>query len=338
MRPGRNEPVSADHLAPAVRLKDVNKSFGATAAVLDLNLEIARGGLYGFIGPNGAGKTTSIRMMMSILFPDTGELTVLGRRSALDAKDRIGYLPEERGVYRRMRVGAFLTYMGRLKGVPDGELSARVPRALERVGLSGVERKRCQELSKGMSQKVQFLAAILHEPELLILDEPFSGLDPVSTRQLRDLVLAEHRRGATVLFSTHVMPHAEEICDHVVMIHRGRKVLDQPVASIRRQYDPRMVRFEPLDARADLSPLAGLPEVEHVGTAGATHEILLRAGTDPATAIPRIAAAVAPARLELARPRLEDIFVQIVTGSGAAEDEDRLREGLREDGERAAAR
>jgi len=321
----------------AVRLKAVTKSFGATAAVVDLDLEIARGGLYGFIGPNGAGKTTSIRMIMSILFPDAGELSVLGRSSALEAKDRIGYLPEERGIYRRMRVGAFLTYMGRLKGVPDAVLEARVLRALERIGLAGVERKRCQELSKGMSQKVQFLAAILHEPDLLILDEPFSGLDPVSTRQLRELILAEHARGATVLFSTHVMPHAEEICDHVVMIHRGRKVLDERIAALRQRYDPRTIYFEPLDPLADLAPIAGLAEVEQMDGTGKTHEIVLRAGVDPAVAVPRIASAVPPARLELARPRLEDIFIQIVSEAGGGEDERGLRAGLHEETERVAA-
>ncbi len=231
----------------AILLKGVRKTFGATTAVSDLDLVVPRGALYGFIGPNGAGKTTTIRMIMSILFPDSGELSVLGHRSALEAKDRIGYLPEERGVYRKMRVGAFLTFMGRLKGLHGADLPQRVQRALERVGLAGTERKRCEELSKGMLQKVQFVAAILHQPDLLILDEPFSGLDPVSTRQLRELILAEHRRGATILFSTHVMPQAEEICQHVVMIHRGRKVLDEDVTAIRRQYDPRTIRFDPLD-------------------------------------------------------------------------------------------
>ncbi len=190
-------PRPTELVDPAILLKRVTKTFGSTTAVRDLDLIVPRGGLYGFIGPNGAGKTTSIRMIMSILFPDSGELSVLGRSSAREAKDRIGYLPEERGVYRKMRVGAFLTYMARLKGLRDTDLSGRVKRSLERVGLEDTERKRCDELSKGMQQKIQFLAAIVHEPDLLILDEPFSGLDPVSARQLRDLVLAEHRRGAT---------------------------------------------------------------------------------------------------------------------------------------------
>jgi len=314
----------------AVLLQDVSKTFGRTRAVDHLDLVVPRGALYGFIGPNGAGKTTTIRMMMSIIFPDAGGLSILGRTSALEAKDRIGYLPEERGVYRKMRVGAFLTYLGRLKGVSDAVLPARVRRGLERVGLADCERKGCEELSKGMQQKVQFLAAIIHEPDLLILDEPFSGLDPVSSRSLRVLILEEHRRGATILFSTHVMPHAEELCDHVVMMHRGKKVLDDPLSTIRRQYDPRAIRFDPLDHDADLAPLSALPEVERVTRADGGCEILLAEGTDPARAIPRLATAVAAARIEIARPRLEDIFIRIVTGGSATpETEQQLRADLR---------
>src|SRR3954469_13082305 len=173
----------------AIRLKSVNKTFGATKAVTDLDVVIPRGALYGFIGPNGAGKTTTLRMIMAILFPDSGELSVLGHASALEAKNRIGYLPEERGVYRKMRVGPFLTFMARLKGVPEAEIAGRIRKALARVGLADAERKRCEELSKGTQQKTQFTAAILPQPDLLILDEPFSGLDPVSSRSLREMVL-----------------------------------------------------------------------------------------------------------------------------------------------------
>ena len=304
----------------ALRLKGIRKTFGSTTAVHDLDLEVADGALYGIIGPNGAGKTTTIRMIMSILFPDSGELSVLGRSSALDAKDRIGYMPEERGVYRKMQVGAFLTYMARLKGMSDTALPARIRQSLERVELGGTERKRCEDLSKGMLQKVQILAAIIHQPDLLILDEPFSGLDPVSTRLLRDLVLEEHRRGATILFSTHVMQQAEEICEHVVMIHRGRKVLDEQVAAIRRRYDPRTVRFEPLDTAGDISPLRALAEVERVDPTPGGFDILLVEGSDPGEAIRRITSAVTPSRIELARPALEDIFVSIVAGQGEGQD------------------
>jgi ABC-2 type transport system ATP-binding protein len=297
----------------AITLKRVNKTFGATKAVSDLDLVVPRGALYGFIGPNGAGKTTTIRMIMSILFPDSGELSVLGHKSALEAKDRIGYLPEERGVYRKMRVGPFLTFMARLKGVPEAEIQARVRRSLQRVGLEDTERKHCEELSKGMQQKIQFIAAIIHHPDLLILDEPFSGLDPVSARSLRQMVLEEHARGATILFSTHVMPHAEELCDHVIMIHKGRKVLDETVSAIQRRYDPRVIEFDPLEPGADLSPLAAVPDVESVvRTDDGGCKVMLREGASPAAAIPRLATAVSPARIEIARPTLEEVFVKLV--------------------------
>jgi ABC-2 type transport system ATP-binding protein len=325
-------------LDAAILLKGVRKTFGPTTAVSDLDLIVPRGALYGFIGPNGAGKTTTIRMIMSILFPDSGELSVLGHRSALEAKDRIGYLPEERGVYRKMRVGAFLTFMGRLKGLHGADLPQRVQRSLERVGLAGTERKRCEELSKGMLQKVQVVAAIMHQPGLLILDEPFSGLDPVSTRQLRELILDEHRRGATILFSTHVMPQAEEICQHVVMIHRGRKVLDEDVAAIRRQYDPRTIRFDPLDASADPGVLRSFAEVERIDRVDGSYEIHLVAGTDPGSAMQRITMAIAPARIELSRPRLEDVFIGIVAeGTGTSETARKLRADLQDLGPSGAA-
>jgi ABC-2 type transport system ATP-binding protein len=298
---------------PALRLTGIRKRFGSTTAVESLDLDVPSGGLYGVIGPNGAGKTTTIRMIMSILFPDAGELSVLGHASALEAKDRIGYLPEERGVYRKMAVGAFLTYIARLKGVTEAEIPARVRRGLERVELGGSEKKRCEELSKGTLQKVQILAAIIHQPDLLILDEPFTGLDPVSTRLLRDIVVAEHRRGATILFSTHAMHQAEDLCEHVVMIHRGRKVLDEPIVNLRRRFDPRTIRFEPLDPAADLAPLRALAEVERLEPAANGYDVLLADGSDPGIAIQRMTAAVAPSRIELARLRLEDVFVSIVS-------------------------
>ena len=304
-------------MGDALRLQGIRKTFGSALAVDDLDLVVPRGGLYGVIGPNGAGKTTTIRLIMSIIFPDAGQLSVLGHRSALEAKDRIGYLPEERGVYRKMRVGAFLTYMAQLKGVTGNDLAARARRDLERVGLGGTEKKRCEELSKGMLQKVQFLAAIVHQPDLLILDEPFSGLDPVSARLLRDLVQEEHRRGATILLSTHVMPHAEELCEHVVMIHRGRKVLDDSVADIRRRYDPRTIQFEPLDHAADLTPLRGIAGVEAIEKTDTGLDIRLAEGSDPGAAIRAITAAVTPARIELSRPRLEDIFISLVANHDA---------------------
>ena len=322
----------------AIRMRGVTKTFSRTTAVDGLDLDVPRGGLYGFIGPNGAGKTTTIRMIMSILLPDAGEVSILERASALEAKNRIGYLPEERGLYRRMRVRAFLRYMARLKGAGAPGLDEKISAALQRVGLTGIERKSCDELSKGMSQKVQFVAATLHRPDLLILDEPFSGLDPVSMRTLRDVVLEEHARGATILLSTHVMPQAEDICEHVVMVHRGRKVLDDGLAAIRGRHDPRSIQIEPLAPDADTAGLAAIPEVEGVRPADQGAEILLRDGADPTLAMRRILERLPVARIELTRPRLEDVFVDLVAGESPAGEHDRLRAALRgTDGEGESA-
>jgi ABC-2 type transport system ATP-binding protein len=316
-------------MQPALELRSLRKTFGKTVAVEGMDLVVPRGALYGVIGPNGAGKTTCIRMIMSILFQDSGELSVLGRHSALEAKDRIGYLPEERGVYRKMKVGAFLVYMAQLKGLTAEDAASRVPRLLEEVGLPGVEGKRCEDMSKGMLQRVQFLAAVIHQPDLLILDEPFSGQDPVSVRILRDHIVKENRRGATVLLSTHVMANAEEMCQHVVMIHQGRKVLDESMAGLRRQFDPRTVLFEPLDPHANLSILAQVSGVERVEPIDGSCRITLTAGLDPAPVMARLASTVAPARIELARRRLEDVFIGIVAdGQRSEQSTQALRESL----------
>ncbi len=320
-------------MAYAIALKGVTKTFGSKVAVRDLDLVVPEGALYGFIGPNGAGKTTTIRMIMSILFPDRGELSVLGRDSALEMKDRIGYLPEERGLYKKMKVGAFLAYISRLKGRDDEGVIKRVGKWLERIGLGEVREKKCEELSKGMQQKLQFLVAIINEPDLLILDEPFSGLDPVNQRLLRELVLEMHRRGTTVILSTHVMYQAEQICDHVVMINNGAKVLDETLAGIRRRFDPKTILFEPLDADADLSIISNIDGVHAVSPNNGKFEINLDDRIDPGSAIKSITAAVPTARIELHRPTLEDIFIQIVTGdlSMTSDDLENIRASLREE-------
>ena len=314
----------------AVVLKDLTKTFGETVAVRGLDLVLPEGALYGVIGPNGAGKTTTIRMILAILFPDSGELQVLGRPSALEAKDRIGYLPEERGLYKKMRVAEFLLYMARLKGMDGASLPKQVDAWLDRVGLLEAARKRCEELSKGMQQKIQFIAAVIHRPDLLILDEPFSGLDPVNQRLLRDLVLEEHRRGATILFSTHIMVQAEQLCDHVVMIHRGEKVLDQPLSTIGSSFDPRSILFEPLDPASDVSVLQHLPGVRGVAREGGAWDVALAEGAEAGAVLRAIVSAITPARIEVRRPTLEDVFVGIVAGTRAGAGSAALRQSLRE--------
>jgi ABC-2 type transport system ATP-binding protein len=302
----------------AIALKGVRKTFGPMVAVHDLDLVIEEGSLHGFIGPNGAGKTTTIRMIMSILFPDRGEISVLGKKSAIESKDRIGYLPEERGIYKKMKVGPFLKYMAGLKGVPSSGLEAKVRGWLERVGLEGTYRKRCEELSKGMQQKVQFIAAIIHEPELIILDEPFSGLDPVNSRMLRGLIDEQHQKGRTIIFSTHQMSQAEALCDRVVMIHYGHKVLDNTPSNIHSRFDPRSVAMEPVRALSpgDVDRIAALPQVESIKQVGKQWQVHARDRVDVAALIPVLSGFVPVRKIELVRPSLEDIFISIVQTSG----------------------
>jgi ABC-2 type transport system ATP-binding protein len=219
-----------------------------------------------------------------------------------------------------MRVRAFVSYIGRLKSPDRDKIEARAAQLLARLGLAEAMNKKCEDLSKGMLQRVQFAAAIVHQPELLILDEPFSGLDPLSVRVLKELIAEEQRRGATIIFSTHVMAHAEELCQQIVMIHKGCKVLDEPMSGLRRLYDVRTIRLEPLEATADLMVLKSVPGVERVQLTDEGCEIGLSAGTEPTNAIRNIAAAVAPARIEFARRRLEDVFIRIVGGSAGSEE------------------
>ncbi len=304
----------------AISLNKINKSFGSKRAVIDLDLAIPEGSMIGLIGPNGAGKTTSIRMIMSIIFADSGSIQVLGKDSAIESKDRIGYLPEERGLYKKMKVGDFLKYIGRLKGIDGAGLEKTVRDWLERVGLPDCYRKKCEELSKGMQQKVQFIASVIHEPDLLILDEPFSGLDPVNSRLLRGLVDEQHQRGCTLIFSTHQMSQAEALCDRVVMIHQGQKVLDNTLDEISARYTPREVRFEPVGdfVESNVSNLAGIDRVErHNGTVWAH----LSKGVQCEHVLRQIAATTPVRKIEVVRPTLEDVFIGIVAGSAKTEEE-----------------
>ncbi len=305
----------------AIEIRGLTKTFGSKVAVDSLDLTVERGSLIGLIGPNGAGKTTTIRIVMSIIFADRGELSVLGRRSAVESKDRIGYLPEERGLYRKMRVGPFLEYVARLKGVPKREAARRVREWLDKVGLADCLKKRCEELSKGMQQKVQFVASVLHEPELIILDEPFSGLDPVNSRLLRQLIDEQHKAGRTIIFSTHQMGQAEALCDRVVMIHQGKKVLDHTIPEIRSRFDPRAVLIEPVDPSRVDGVLGGIAGVSGVEASGRSVVVHVAPGTGATELIPRLAAAIPAQRIEVLRPSLEDVFIEIVAGKGTSQDE-----------------
>jgi ABC-2 type transport system ATP-binding protein len=306
-------------LTHAIHIQGVTKTFGSKLAVNNLDLIIPQGSLYGFIGPNGAGKTTTIRMIMSIIFPDSGELSVLGKASAIDSKDRIGYLPEERGLYRKMKVGPFLQYMARLKGQDATGLEQKVKFWLDKVGLKDVYRKKCEELSKGMQQKVQFITAVIHEPDLIILDEPFSGLDPINRRLLRSLMNEQHKMGRTLIFSTHAMFEAEQLCTHLFMIHQGNKVLDLPLADVWKKYDPKILHVEPLGSVDEAaSKLSGLEGVVNVVTTTTGIDLRLHPHANAAAAVSAAAARVPARMVEIRRPSVEDIFVQLVGGDAAA--------------------
>ena len=300
-----------------IQLANVNKRFGALHAVRNVSFEIQRGQVCGFLGPNGAGKSTTIRMIMSILLPDSGVITVLGG-SALDAKDRIGYLPEERGLYRKMLVADFLRFMAKLKGISRADADARIRSWLERVELPNVSQKRCEELSKGMQQKLQFIGAVLHEPPLLILDEPFSGLDPVNRRLLSSVVRQLKENGTTILFSTHQMEQAEDLCDQVLLIHKGEKVLDETMSQIHSRFDPRTILAQPansIDAATQaLKVVAGIESMRW-SLEQKSFEIRLLEGVEPQHAMVDMMRATPLRRVELQRATLDDVFVKLVGDS-----------------------
>lgn len=319
----------------AIKIEGVTKRFGTKTAVNKLDLIVPTGSVCGFLGPNGAGKTTTIRMVMSIFYPDEGNISVLDKASAAESKDRIGYLPEERGVYRTMKVGEFLTYMARLKGVPRVGLKKKVEGWLERMELPGVYKKRCEELSKGMQQKVQFLAAIMHDPELVILDEPFSGLDPVNARLLRSLIDEMHGEGKTIIFSTHVLASAELVCDRIFLIDQGRKVLDGTIDGVRKRFDPKTVLVEGPEIEQSeslLQSIVGVHSVSHMRVIGRAPglELHLDDDADPQSVIREAATRAPVTKVELRRATLEDIFVQLVDRDGS---EDTIRAALQSEGE-----
>lgn len=291
---------------PAIALSGVTKRFGLKTAVQDLSLEVAEGSLCGFIGPNGSGKTTTIRMILRILLPTEGSVRVLGEETGDAADDRTGYLPEERGLYRRMRVREVLRFFAKLKGVRKPDVA--IDRWLERLDLREREMSRIDTLSKGLAQKVQLIAAVLHDPKLLILDEPFSGLDPVNVEVLREVVLDLRRRGTTVVFSTHDMDMAERLCDTVMMIHEGTKVLDGPVDAIKAQRGVETVRVR---FAGETPSLDDLPGVARVADYGREQTLELEVEADAQMLAAELFRRGELERFEVARPSLHEIFVGI---------------------------
>jgi ABC-2 type transport system ATP-binding protein len=290
----------------AITIRNVTKTFDATTAVDGLSLSVPRGSLYGFIGPNGSGKTTTLRMIMHILLPDRGEIEVLGERDTRAARDRVSYLPEERGLYKKMAVRRLLRYYGSLKGMRQPDLDRAIAEWLERMGLSAWIDKKIDALSKGMAQKVQFIATVIARPELVILDEPFSGLDPVNAEVLKDAVLDLKKGGTTVVFSTHDMSVAERLCDRIFMIFKGRKVLDGTLNEIQSAYGFDTLRVRTEAGAAILDDLDGVEDYNDLGN---FQEVRWRG--DPQRLLQALVARTAVQHFEVTRPSLHDIFVRI---------------------------
>ncbi len=290
----------------AIELENVTKTFRTTTAVDELSLAVPEGSIYGFIGPNGSGKTTTLRMILRIFQPDTGSVSVLGQTTGKVADDRVGYLPEERGLYKRMRVHDLLTYYARLKGVVD--YRSQIEYWLGQLGASDWSNRRIDGLSKGMAQKVQFISAVLHRPTLLVLDEPFTGLDPVNMESLRAAVLQIREQGTTIVFSTHDMDMAERMCDTIFMIYNGKKVLDGTMDEIQGNYPAKRARIRFAD------PDTRLPDhalIQNIVQDGRYFEFTL---TDPEQGQHLLADLVTHGNVnyfDLRRPTLHEIFVRI---------------------------
>ena len=291
----------------AISLENVTKSYDAVTAVDNVNLQVRQGAILGLLGPNGAGKTTTIRMVMNILVPDEGSIRVFGEPVSDETREAIGYLPEERGLYPRMQVRAVIVFLASLRGMPEAEARRRADEWLERFELKDWADKEVRDLSKGMQQKVQFIATVLHEPRLVILDEPFSGLDPVNATTVKDVMLEMRDRGTTVVLSSHRMEQVERMCDSICLIDKGRNVLDGELRAIKQSYGKNTVQIEFTGSDAFLSHAA----VASVNRFGSGAEAKLKPGADPQEILKAaVQSGARIMRFELLEPSLSDIFIE----------------------------
>ena len=295
-----------------VTVENLSKRFGETQAVVDVSFSVEPGEIFGLLGPNGAGKTTTIRMMLDIFKPDTGTVSIFGGALDLDKKRRIGYMPEERGLYKDQKLEPTLVYLATLKGLEEKAARSRLAGWLERLDLAEHRDKKVQELSRGMQQKAQIINTLLHEPDLIVIDEPFSGLDPVNTRLVKQILEEQRQAGRSILMSTHQMYQVEALCDRIVLIDDGSTVLYGPVTGIKRNFSGNAVSIE---GQGDFSHIPGVLETRHHN--GSWH-LALEIGADPQAVFRALAARenVKIERFELAEPSLDDIFIQVVSGRG----------------------
>jgi ABC-2 type transport system ATP-binding protein len=300
--PGIN--VKDEEAFLAADVNNVVKSYGNKKVVNEVSFSLAQGEIFGLIGPNGAGKTTTIRMMMDIIKPDSGDIHILGKRISEDTKNRIGYLPEERGLYKKLTVLKTLTYLSALKN-SDVE-NSRIEELLKRVGLLSHKEKKIEELSRGMGQLIQFLATIIHNPQLIILDEPFAGLDPVNTELLKEIILELRGQNKAIILSTHRMNEVEELCDRILMIDGGRSVLYGRLADIKNKYRSNSVL---VDFEGEIGKLDGVTSSRQEGK---YRELLLDAKTTPQKVLQQmIKQGISINHFEVATPSLRQIFLQV---------------------------
>lgn len=292
-------------------IDSISKSFGSVEAVRSLSANLPTGCIYGFLGPNGAGKTTTIRMIMDIIHPDSGQVRVLGESSIEMVRDRIGYMPEERGLYRKMTVRGVIAYIGTLHGMGKVELTREIPRWIDKLELSDWSNNKVEELSRGMQQKLQFIVTVINGPELLILDEPFAGLDPLNLDLLKNIMLKLRDDGKTVIFSTHMMEQAEKLCDYILLINKGEKVIDGALDLVRSQYKSNAVLVE-LEGDGDF--IEKLPMVAGTKKDGRKLEVSLVENQSPQEFLKAIVDKVRVHSFEVKTPSLHEIFVHLVGG------------------------
>jgi ABC-2 type transport system ATP-binding protein len=298
----------------AVLLNGLQKSFGEVQAVNNLSVTVPKACVYGFLGPNGAGKTTTLRMIMNIIHPDSGQIRLFGDSSVEQAKARIGYMPEERGLYRKMTVAKVLAFFGAIKGLSSNETSSRVSQWLRRVELTDWANKKVEELSRGMHQKLQFAVTAINEPELLILDEPFAGLDPLNMDLLKAIMLEMRNEGKTIIFSTHVMHEAEQLCDSILLINKGQAILDDSLANIKSRRSSHVISAE---LEGDTDFIENLPIVKAVKSDGNNFEITLSDNADTQQLLKVLVECLNVRRFEVKVPSLHEIFVELVGTSNA---------------------
>ncbi len=297
-----------------LKLDSICKTYDDKVAVDNLSLEVPQGVLYGIIGPNGAGKTTTIRMIMDITAPDSGQVLVDGKRPDSNFRNRVGYLPEERGLYKKMTLLEIMVYMAELKGCSARTVREDCDRWLERMDLLEYKDKKVEELSKGMQQKLQFITTLLHDPDLIILDELFSGLDPLNIELIKDILLELKRAGKTILFSTHVMEQAEKLCDHICMISRGRKVIDGSMAEVKSRFGKNSIQLEVVGDGGFVSSLAGIRKVTDFNN---YLELELEQGADTDSILKAVTQRVSVRRFALVEPSLYSIFIDMAGGEAA---------------------